>query len=173
MKLPSLVPFGIAAVVLGLIALAPTVGGAPTNATAKRPAATNRAVETAGAETKSAPPALTDQPIPQSVFTVPKKKEEGKDPFFPASTRAGAEISTKPTGPAPVVAELLLKGISGTAENPLAIVNTTTFTTGEENDVITKVGRMKIRCLEINMSAGTVIIQVGGERRELRLPPMK
>jgi hypothetical protein len=79
----------------------------------------------------------------------------------------------KAKGTSPAVAELHLKGISGTAEKPLAIVNTTTFTSGEENDVLSAGGRLRIRCLEINMAAGTVLVQVGGERRELRLQGAK
>jgi hypothetical protein len=55
----------------------------------------------------------------------------------------------------------------------LAIINNTTFTTGEENDVITTAGRMRVRCVAINMVHGTVLVQVGGERRELRLQPQK
>jgi len=112
--------------------------------------------------------------IPQSMFVIPTKKAEGRDPFFPRSTRVyGVQVSTNKTAVVPPVADLVLKGISGTREQPLAIINNITFTNGEENDVLTKVGRIRIRCLEINMDAGTVLVQVGGERRELRLAPLK
>jgi hypothetical protein len=112
--------------------------------------------------------------VPQSTFVQPKNKAEGRDPFFPKSDRPyGAEnTSTNRAAPTPVV-ELFLKGISGTREQPLAIINTTTFAVGDELDVITKAGRMRIRCLEINMDDGTAVIQSGGERRQLRLPPLK
>jgi hypothetical protein len=84
------------------------------------------------------------------------------------------DATNKPgPGPAPIVVDLALKGFSGTDEKPLAIINTTNFEIGEESDVITKAGRMKIRCLEINRTNGTVVIQLGGERRELRLAPLK
>ncbi len=113
-------------------------------------------------------------PPPQSVFVIPKKATEGKDPFFPNATRIyNSDAAVQPKGPVVSVGELSLKGISGTAAEPLAIINTTTFTTGEENDVITKAGRMRVRCVEINMVLGTVLVQVGGERRELRLRPQK
>ena len=65
--------------------------------------------------------------------------------------------------------DLVLKGISGTMEKPLAIINSTTFTAGESNEVILKNGRMRIQCVEINMATGTVLMQIGSERREFRL----
>jgi hypothetical protein len=123
---------------------------------------------------------LTVQPpfvasaIPQSNFVQPKKQADGRDPFFPKSVRVyGVDATpTVKTNPTPT-AELALKGISGTPEQPLAIINTTTFSKGEENDVATRAGKIRIRCVEINMSAGTVLIQVGGQSRELRLAPSK
>lgn len=125
------------------------------------------------AKREVANPALLTPP-PQSVFVIPKKATEGKDPFFPGSTRVqNVNVEVKPKGPTPVVIELSLKGISGTAAEPLAIINTTTFTTGEENEVITEGGRMRVRCVEINITAGTVLVQVGGQRRELRLQAKK
>lgn len=121
-----------------------------------------------------APVAVTEQLVPQSTFVVPRKVSDGKDPFFPSSTRVySTGINTKPETTPSVVADLALKGISGSAEQPLAIINTTTFTAGEMNDVLLKNGRIKVQCLEINMGAGTVLIQVGAERRELRLQPVK
>jgi hypothetical protein len=115
-------------------------------------------------------PAPIEVEIPQSLFVVPKKVEQGKDPFFPKSSRVyGVDPSTR-SNPAPrIVANLVLKGISGTVERPLAIINTTTFTTGEINEVILEKGRINVQCLEINMVAGTVLLQVGGERRQLYL----
>jgi hypothetical protein len=155
---------------VGLAFLSPRALPAATTSTTNTPAA-----RPASAETKEAPLEPDFKTVPRSEFAQPKTKEQGRDPFFPASTHPyEAEKSpVKTLGPAPVVAELFLKGISGTEDRPLAIINTTTFTVGEENDVITKAGRMKIRCLEINMTHGTVVVQLGGERRELRLAPLK
>lgn len=109
--------------------------------------------------------------IARSEFSLPRKVTEGRDPFFPNSTRPyGAEATTKVAGESSVPeVEFVLKGISGTAEQPLAIINTTTFTTGEENEVIIKSKRIKISCLEINMTAGTVLIEYAGARRQLKL----
>ena len=65
--------------------------------------------------------------------------------------------------------EFSLKGISGSAERPLAIINNTTFTTGEENEIIIKSKRFKVRCIEIDMSASSVLIEYAGSRRQLKL----
>ncbi|HEU0037913.1 MAG TPA: hypothetical protein VFR76_01440 [Verrucomicrobiae bacterium] len=121
--------------------------------------------------TPAATPLETE--TPQSVFIVPTSPSEGRDPFFPRSTRVFAGTRTaasnvKTTQPSFVV-ELALKGISGTRERPLAIINNQTFAPGEENDVVTGTRHVRIRCVEINVPAETVIIQIGNERRELRL----
>ncbi len=84
-----------------------------------------------------------------------------------AGTRTAAS-NVKTTQPS-FVAELALKGISGTRERPLAIINNQTFAPSEENDVVTGTRHVRIRCVEINVPAETVIIQIGNERRELRL----
>jgi hypothetical protein len=119
-------------------------------------------------------PPFVEPPIPQAAFDQPKTKADGKDPFYPRSVRPyGVNPNPVKTGPVPVVAEFVLRGISGTPEHPLAIINTTTFTVGETNEVLTKAGRMSIQCLEINMAEGTVLIQFGGERQGLRLPSAK
>ncbi len=127
----------------------------------------------AAAPAKPAPVTAADiaaAPVPQSVFEVPRKVTEGKDPFFPNSTRVyGVDPSAKGKASPSLSVDLLLKGISGTPEQPLAIVNTTTFATGEIAEVIHRNGRLKVQCLEINMAKGTVLLQIGADRRELRL----
>lgn len=152
-------------IALALTALVFSLPAASTNTVAAKPAAARNEV--------AAPAELL--PPPQSVFVIPKKASEGKDPFFPNATRVyNTGIEVKPKGPPMVnMSDLTLKGISGTAAEPLAIINNTTFTTGEDNDVITTAGRMRVRCVEINMSLGTVLVQVGGDRRELRLQGKK
>ena len=70
---------------------------------------------------------------------------------------------------APIVADLRLNGISGPPDHRLAIINNKTFDAGEEAEVNTNAGRLRIRCIEIQPDA--VIIQIGGERRVLRLRP--
>lgn len=162
--LPAL---GVGLLVLGLGSFAAQAG------------ATNMVVATRNMATKTAPVKSASEaaavlpdpsPVPQSVFVVPRKVAEGKDPFFPNSSRVyGVDATAKPGTKPQVVADIVLRGISGTAEEPLAIINTTTCTTGETAEIITKNSRLKIQCLEINMAAGTVLLQIGAERRELRL----
>lgn len=127
------------------------------------------------AHARTAAPVAAARPVaepiapPVSTFVVPRKPVDGRDPFFPNSNRVYGTDNTVTNRPPTIVADLVLKGISGTPEQPLAIINTTTFTVGESNEVILKNGRLRIQCVEINMSLGTVLLQIGSERRELRL----
>lgn len=151
----SLQSFGFLCVTLVSIQAAETVQPLVAHARTAAPAA-------------ATPPSTEAPVLPLSTFAVPRKATEGRDPFFPNSTRVyGEGLATNRT--ATVMVDLVLKGISGTTEKPLAIINSTTFTAGESNEVILKNGRMRIQCVEINMAAGTVLLQIGSERRELRL----
>lgn len=119
-------------------------------------------------------PPFIEPAIPQSTFRQPKKPAEGRDPFFPKSTRVHGEVAVvKTVQSIKPITELALKGISGTPEQPLAIINNVNFSAGEESDVVTSAGRIRVRCVEINRSTGTVTVQVGGQTRELRLAPTK
>jgi hypothetical protein len=110
--------------------------------------------------------------IPKSVFRIPSRPQEGKDPFFPRSMRlfASAVVNTnvQPLATPPSV-ELRLNGISGTADHRLAIINNQTFAVNEEGEVPTNPGRARIRCLEIKPDS--VRVQVGVEQRVLHLRP--
>ena len=128
--------------------------------------------------TKSHPPASpastnaapAQAEIPKSVFIIPTTPQEGKDPFFPQSKRLFASAVVRTNLPPSVPgAGLYLNGISGSPERRLAIVNNQTFAANEEGDVPTNRGRAHIRCLEVK--ADSVVIQVGGEKRELHLRP--
>ena len=116
-------------------------------------------------------PELSGQPQ-QSIFIIPNDPKEAKDPFFPKSMRVFASaIAAKPSGTnrPPVVepTKLVYNGRSGTPERPLAIINNQTFTTGEEADVRTPNGKLRIRCIQIRQDS--VIIEVNGQRQELHL----
>jgi hypothetical protein len=119
---------------------------------------------TAGAQTNA---------VLQSVFVLPHSPQEGRDPFFPNSTRPYSTFAPTPNmtnAPAPMqVVDLRLKGFSGPADRRLAIINNHTFEAGEEAEVIMGPGRIPIRCLEIR--ADSVVVEIRGERRELRLRP--
>ncbi len=105
--------------------------------------------------------------IPQSVFVIPSSLQEGRDPFFPDSTRVLGQVKTdhKPTNTD--VGALVLNGLSGTTERRLAMINGRTFGEGEEADVLTPMGRVKVQCLEIKTDS--VVIKVGGQKVELHL----
>ena len=132
---------------------------------------TNAAAGTKGERLIVQPPFI-EPAIPQTAFSQPKKPADGRDPFFPKSVRVfGVDPAPKAaTNAVPTIAELALKGISGTPEQPLAIINNRTLTAGEEGDVPIGTGKIRIRCVEINMAEGTVLVQVGGQSRQLRLP---
>jgi hypothetical protein len=111
-------------------------------------------------------------PVPHSVFLMPRDEHEGVDPFFPKSRRPYGPvmpivIETNAPAPVTVAVELRLKAISGVPEHRLALINNHTFEAGEEGEIITNNGRMRIRCLEIH--GESAIVQVGPERRELHL----
>jgi hypothetical protein len=106
--------------------------------------------------------------IPQSIFVVPKNAEEGRDPFFPTSDRLWRVTTVKlPPRPNTPAVSLVLNGLSGTADHRLAMINGRTFAEGESNEVTTAGTRVLIRCIEIKESS--VVIEVGGARRELSL----
>jgi hypothetical protein len=113
----------------------------------------------------------TNAPLAQSVFINPNGPKEGVDPFFPRSKRPYGPVAPIliPTNPEPVTVavDLRLKAISGLPEHRLALINNHTFEAGEEGEIITNNGRMRVRCLEITQDSA--VVQVGPERRELHL----
>jgi len=116
--------------------------------------------------------AAAEPDVPKSVFHLPTSPQDpAKDPFFPQSTR----LRSKPpqlisaTNLPPVVVELELKGISGTADHRLAIINTRTFGVGEEGEVATSNGKARIRVVEIK--SDSVVVSLNGEQRVLKLRP--
>jgi hypothetical protein len=109
--------------------------------------------------------------IPKSVFLIPTTPQQGKDPFFPRSMRlfTSVVVSTNLQPTRVVTVELKLNGISGISTRRLAIINNRTFEANEEGIVSTASGPVRIRCLEIR--ADSVLVQIGGEQRSLRLRP--
>jgi len=131
-----------------------------------------RTVACPNAQPQSTNTTVTNAPVAQSVFlSTPKGPQDGVDPFFPRSKRPyfGTPAPIAPSNPEPVTVavELKLKAISGLPEHRLALINNHTFEAGEEGEVVTTTGRMRIRCLEITQDSA--VVQVGAERRELHL----
>jgi hypothetical protein len=107
--------------------------------------------------------------IPKSVFAIPNTAGVARDPFYP-SRIIQAEVSKPTTNAAPRVASLsclVLKGLSGTPASPLAMVNGRTMARGEDAEIVTECGRLLVHCVDI--TTNSAIVEVGGERRELRL----
>jgi hypothetical protein len=114
---------------------------------------------------------VAEIPFIQSVFVMPSKPDEGKDPFFPRSMRPYGSVPVLKTNQPVVVVQidLQLKAISGPPEHHLAMVNNRTFDTGEEGEVTTAAGRVRIRCVEIRPDSVLVQILSSGEQRVLHL----
>jgi hypothetical protein len=127
------------------------------------PVAAAPADKPAAAQPAVAEPA-TPPPPPRSVFNMPSSPKEGRDPFFPTSTRP-YEVISAATNHGGDLSGLSIKGFSGTANRRFVIINNHTFGVGDEEDITTSQGRIHVHCLEIN--GGTVLIEANGERREL------
>ena len=94
----------------------------------------------------------------------------GKDPFFPKSTRLSGGKSTiitnAPSGGGELPAGMVLNGLSGTKEKPLAIINNRTFAEGEESEIRVGLGLYRVRLVEIKERSVMVSV-TGGAPREL------
>jgi hypothetical protein len=106
--------------------------------------------------------------IPKSIFIIPVSSKEGRDPFFPDSTHVytANAAKTKATQTAGnltfklgVLSPKFATIINGSASRTLAA--------GEETEFNASGGPYRIKCLEIK--AESVVIEINGERRELRM----
>jgi hypothetical protein len=103
-----------------------------------------------------------------STFTPPVASlDEGRDPFYPTSTRILAEAKPVDTQQSFEPIKLVLKGISGTKSRPLALINNRTFTVGDEQEVGVAGNRVTVKCLAIEGMKAIVLVQ--GQVRELEL----
>ena len=159
MKTPR--PITIVLSLCAVVALSvATVNSAP--AGGKTPAAKTPAVK--------APAPEPEPEIPQSVFTIPTTSGVARDPFFPSRIIQAQVAKPAATNSPTRVASLnclVLKGLSGTPSNPLAMVNGRTMARGEDAEIVTDCGRLLVHCVDI--TTNSAIVEVGGERRELRL----
>lgn len=116
------------------------------------------------------PPAAKPEAKPAvSSFVIPANASEGRDPFFPDSTRIFAS-NPKNQARGAAVTGLALKSILGASPRLFAIINNHTFAAGDEGDIITQSGqRLHIYCLEINPQAGTATVEADGVREVLHL----
>jgi hypothetical protein len=117
------------------------------------------------------PAAPAPEPVPQSVFTIPDKAGVARDPFYP-SRIIQAEVAKPQAAATNIVhpsslACLALKGLSGPTNAPLAMINGRTMARGEDAEINTDCGRLLVHCVDI--TTNSAIVEVDGERRELRL----
>ncbi|MBI3415406.1 MAG: hypothetical protein HY043_08810 [Verrucomicrobia bacterium] len=113
--------------------------------------------------------------IPQSVFVDDLTK--GKDPFFPGTVRrvdktavAAATAANTTANPAKPKVELVqLKGILDGANRRLALINNHTFAAGEQAEVKTLSGNLRLQCVEIRAHSVVVLLNGETQRRELHL----
>ena len=103
--------------------------------------------------------------VPRSVFIQPASPKEGCDPFFPSSIRPYA-TAVIPNAPTTDLSSLFLQGVSGSPEHRLVIINNVTFAVGDEAEVFTSQGRIRIHCLVI--TDDSAVIEAAGQRQILR-----
>lgn len=113
-------------------------------------------------------------PIPLSTFEIPTDPEQGRDPFFPRSTRlfAGQNLGTNAAPAARL--QVTLRGLAGPVRNRLATLRTTgnpprtlILGEGEEATVPASGGPVLVRCVQIQDDR--VVVEINGVRQELRL----
>lgn len=113
-------------------------------------------------------PAPAEPQEPQQIKSVfVDRPNFGRDPFFPNSTRRGRLIETNRVEPVANFSNIVLKGISGTAENRLAIINNKTFAAGEEGALPVSGHLTKVKVVEVREKS--VVISINGVTKELFL----
>ncbi len=135
-------------VLLGLLLVAATAYSAPTPQAA--PAATQ-----------------SDAPAAQkSTFT--DSAGFGRDPFFPNSSRRKNTATPQKFSGGDVPNTIVLKGLSGTAQKRLAMINNYTMAAGEEAEIRAGGQIFRVQCVEIRERS--VMLSVNGmEPKELKL----
>jgi len=122
-----------------------------------------------GAEpVKAAPTAAAPLEPIKSVFVIPASTKDGRDPFFPNSTRV-YEVFAATAATAVHAVELTtlkIKGYSIINGQPEVIINNHAFMINDEGDVLTSSGRVHIRCIEIKPSSA--VIEENGQTHTIR-----
>ncbi len=127
----------------------------------------------ASAETGKPAPTAAAKPAPtRSTFTMPKQFTEGRDPFFPESTRVFQAVMLESPATSKVeISSLVVKGYYRDANSAFVIINNHTFTAGDEGDVMTTGGRIHIKCVDVLRNA--VVIEFNGSLHQLPINPPK
>ena len=106
-----------------------------------------------------------EAPVPLAVFDLTNGAP--KDPFFPLSTRLSNLLATNAAPVAFTLSSFHLKGLSGTSSQRLALINNRTVAAGEEAEVTTDAGKVKIHCVQVKEAS--VIIRVENQLETLEL----
>jgi hypothetical protein len=103
---------------------------------------------------------------PASEFVMPAGPQDGRDPFFPESTRPyeGAVVA-KPHAPVVETNIFTITGLSFEHGHEMVIINNHTFAPGDEGDVLSSGGRVHLKLIEIR--AGAAVIEANGTRSEV------
>ncbi len=118
-------------------------------------------------------PAAIRAEIPKSVFVIPSSPKEGRNPFFPQSA-----VQAPPPDPGrskpPVIPDTSLIVVNGItpppSPRPTAMINSRTFEEGEPGEIKLPNGvKVLIKCIEIK--ADSVIIEMNGQKQELKFKP--
>ena len=121
---------------------------------------------TALAETRTNLPSASAKNAPiKSVFNQPKKFSEGRDPFYPESTRVFQAVMAENSTHTVEVSSLKVKGFYRDASGAYVVINNHTFTVGDEGDVITTGGRIHIKCVDV--LPDNVVIEFNGSLHQL------
>ena len=106
----------------------------------------------------------------RSVFTQPASGRDGRDPFFPESTRV-FETTQAATVHVVEINNLTVKGFSIVRGRPMVIINNHSFMVGDEGDVLTTGGRIHLKCVDV--LANAVVIEFNGSMHQLPINPPK
>ena len=122
------------------------------------------AVLPATAEPPAAAPAPSVTQVPRSIFTIPASSKEGRDPFFPASLRPYAAVLV-PGGNTGDLSTLVIMGVLGVPPHQLVIINNVTFGVGDDAEIRTPEGRVRIHCIDI--TANSAVVEANGQEQTL------
>jgi len=157
----SFLSFAPVALGVTLLGLAHGTGAANSPATKE---VARKAGSTNSTNVVSTNAADAELPIPLSVFDVTAKPT--KDPFFPNSLR---QPVPQASNSAPVISasSFMLKGVSGSSRERLGIINNRTVAAGEDAEVVTASGKVKIHCIEVKETS--VVLRIAGQTEPMEI----
>lgn len=145
------------------VGLALALFGSQASTRAASPASENKRASRESLDVLTA----TQIAMPQSVFTVPSQSSPARNPFFPQSTVVA--FKQPPVKKPDDISSLLLDGITSPPRRT-AMINGRTFEIGEAGEVKPRAGgKVWMKCIEIK--SDSAVIEVDGQRHELRLRP--